>query len=100
MAYEFDGGFEPMKKRKPPEHTILISFSIFCTKCGKEMRAATTDDRMGDHEYCDDCDQSVRTAVGIAVNANTTEEIQYSMQEMQKNIPLIHKVLSEWSTKK
>ena len=85
-------------RRNIPPHTILISFSFFCTNCGQEIRPVTMEDRAGNKEYCPNCEETVRCAVGIAVHANTPQELRYSMSEMERSIPLIHKVLSEWGS--
>ena len=95
-----DNEYQGVKKRKPAEHTIIISFSIFCSECGRELRAVTAQDRTGDMEYCPVCATDVKFAAGLAVNANTTAELRYTMAEMQRNMVLIHRFLSEWSASK
>jgi hypothetical protein len=87
----------PRQKRQPPKNTIIIGFSVFCTSCADELREATPDDHHGDLEYCEQCGTTVPVAVGVSVNANTIDEIKYTMREMQRNLPLIHTILSRWN---
>lgn len=85
-------------KRQPPKNTVIVSFSVFCSSCATELREVTDDDTNGDTEFCVECGMPVKIIVGISVNANTTEEVRYTMREMQESIPLIHKILSQWNS--
>lgn len=84
-------------KRQPPKGVILIGFAIFCTTCKSELREVQPEDRHGDTEFCSECGVPVIVAVGLSVNANTTAELRFTMNEMEKNIAMIGKILQRWS---
>ncbi len=82
-----------MNSNRPND--IVIDLKVFCLNCGIPLPSATYEDMNGDFEHCPSCGPEQKTSVGLSVHCDSKKLLIHAYQEMQRNISIVKKLLSE-----
>jgi len=63
--------------------------------CEQPIRPANDTDATGDVNYCPHCHSESEAACGITITADYKEDLQWTYEQMKRNMPLVHKVLMQ-----